>query len=115
MSDDLRSERAAMSDDLRSERTATSSDGVVLVGGSGSIGRALTPLLRGAGTKVTVLDRHCPLDPDVGWVECDLLVDDVLLPPGDVVVLPGADDSGGCRPWRLALDLAVTAARLARP
>jgi dTDP-4-amino-4,6-dideoxygalactose transaminase/nucleoside-diphosphate-sugar epimerase len=89
---------------------------VVLVGGAGFVGRAVTPVLRDSGARVVVVDRRPPRhDPEsraVGWVECDLLTDEVVLPPGELVILAGSGDPRPRWPWTLPLDIALTTARL---
>jgi len=89
----------------------------VLVGGSGFIGSVVAERLRCAGASVDVVDRRRPpprLDPlGIRWLECDLLVDDIDLPPGHVVVLAGNGSPRPRWPWTLPLDIAVTTARLA--
>ena len=89
---------------------------VVLVGGAGFLGRAVTPVLRDSGARVVVVDRRPPRqDPEnraVGWVECDLLTDEVVLPPGELVILAGSGDPRPRWPWTLPLDIALTTARL---
>jgi dTDP-4-amino-4,6-dideoxygalactose transaminase/nucleoside-diphosphate-sugar epimerase len=89
----------------------------VLVGGSGFVGTALAGVLRAAGAEVLIVDRRRPPGRTsalgVSWVDCDLLVDEIVLPPGDVVVLVG---NGNPRPrwlWTLPLEIALTTARLA--
>lgn len=51
-------------------------------------------------------------DPGVQWLPCDLLTDDVTLPAGEVVILAGNSDPRQRWPWTLALELAVSTARL---
>ncbi len=89
----------------------------VLVGGSGFVGSVAVERLVEAGASVDIVDRRSPprrLEAlGVRWLECDLLVDEIVLPPGRVVLLAG---SGMPRPrwlWTLPLDLALTTARLA--
>jgi dTDP-4-amino-4,6-dideoxygalactose transaminase len=86
----------------------------VLVGMSGGIGRDLIGLLCDADARVTVVDAEAP-HPDcadrVRWIACDLLSEDVELPPGRVVLLLGGDDAPRW-PWRAALEASVPTARL---
>jgi dTDP-4-amino-4,6-dideoxygalactose transaminase/nucleoside-diphosphate-sugar epimerase len=88
----------------------------VLVGGAGFIGTAATRVLRDSGARVVVVDR-CPprchaADPAVTWIQCDLLIDQIALPDGEVVILAGTGDPRPRWPWTLPLDIAVTTARL---
>lgn len=88
---------------------------VVVVGGSGFIGRHIVGALLSAGHRVTSLDRRpAPYDrPNLRAETVDLLRDPVMLPPGRVIVAAGASDPRTPHPWTLACDNAVTAARLA--
>jgi dTDP-4-amino-4,6-dideoxygalactose transaminase len=69
-----------------------------------------------SGYGVIVVDRWAPASlrtsPTIRWIEADLLVDDVSLPDGRVVLLQGNSDRSVEPPWRLALDNAITTARL---
>jgi dTDP-4-amino-4,6-dideoxygalactose transaminase/nucleoside-diphosphate-sugar epimerase len=89
----------------------------VLVGGSGFVGSVTAERLLRGGAAVEVVDRRRPparLEAlGVRWLECDLLVDEVDLPPGHVVVLVGNGSPRPRWPWTLPLDIAVTTARLA--
>jgi dTDP-4-amino-4,6-dideoxygalactose transaminase/nucleoside-diphosphate-sugar epimerase len=88
----------------------------VLVGGSGFVGSVAAERLRGAGASVVIIDRRPPprrLDAlGVRWLECDLLVEEIELPPGRVVVLVGNGNPRPRWPWTLPLDIALTTARL---
>jgi len=98
------------------ERGRGRPDAFVLVGGSGFVGTAATGVLRERGAHVTVVDRRPPRrprdDPAVTWIGCDLLTDGIDLPDGRVVILVGNGDPRPRWPWTLALDIAVTTARL---
>jgi dTDP-4-amino-4,6-dideoxygalactose transaminase/nucleoside-diphosphate-sugar epimerase len=92
---------------------------LILVGGSGFIGTAITPLLLQDGRQVVIIDRlrpRCDAHPALRWVPCDLLTDDLAgdgaLPPGHVVLLAGNGDPRPRWTWTLPLDIAVTTARL---
>jgi dTDP-4-amino-4,6-dideoxygalactose transaminase/nucleoside-diphosphate-sugar epimerase len=91
-------------------------DRFVLVGGAGFVGTAVTRVLRGRGAHVAVVDRRPPGrhadDAAVTWIECDLLTDGIDLPEGRVVILVGNGDPRPRWPWTLALDIAITTARL---
>jgi dTDP-4-amino-4,6-dideoxygalactose transaminase/nucleoside-diphosphate-sugar epimerase len=91
-------------------------DAFVLVGGAGFVGTAATGVLRDRGAHVAVVDRRPPRrhadDAAVTWIECDLLTDGIDLPAGRVVILVGNGDPRPRWPWTLALDIAVTTARL---
>ncbi len=86
---------------------------VVVVGGNGYIGRSVTQSLLRAGTAVTVLDRCPPVAPGPSWLAVDLLEEDAVLPPGRIVLAAGASLPRPRRPWTLALDNALSTARLA--
>ncbi len=89
---------------------------IVVVGGSGFIGRHLVEALLAAGHPVTSIDRHRPHrapHPHLRTLQVDLLRDPLDLPPGRVVVAAGASDPRTLHPWTLALDNAVATARLA--
>ncbi|MFE4861496.1 SDR family oxidoreductase [Streptomyces sp. NPDC056670] len=56
---------------------------ILVTGGTGTLGRQVVPLLRGAGHPVRVLSRHAgPVADGVDYVACDLLdgtgVDDAV-------------------------------------
>jgi dTDP-4-amino-4,6-dideoxygalactose transaminase/nucleoside-diphosphate-sugar epimerase len=92
---------------------------LILVGGSGFIGTAVTPLLRRQGSEVVVVDRLPPgadVSDGVRWLPRDLLTDnlteDGALPPGHVVLLAGTGDPRPRWTWTLPLDIAMTTARL---
>jgi dTDP-4-amino-4,6-dideoxygalactose transaminase/nucleoside-diphosphate-sugar epimerase len=89
----------------------------VLVGGSGALGVHLAKAMASSGHRVIVVDGSAPvslrISPTMRWIEADLLADDVSLPDGRVVLLHGNSDHRMESPWRLALDNAITTARLA--
>ena len=90
---------------------------VVLIGGAGFIGTAVTRILHERGVNVAVVDRRRPrhrADSDaVRWIPCDLLMDELTLPDGRlVVILTGNADPRPRWPWTLPLDIAVTTGRL---
>lgn len=91
---------------------------MLLLGGSGFIGRAISDVLLAAGVAVTVVDRRPPprsvLAAGADHVRADLLTDIPDLPDGDVVVLLGAGDPRPRWPWTLALDGPVATARVLR-
>jgi len=61
----------------------------VVLGGSGFIGRGLTPSLEGRGYEVAVIDRRPPAGAKVQWIEADardLPTVAKALGPGDVLV-----------------------------
>ncbi len=88
----------------------------VLVGGSGFVGSATAAALRDAGCAVTVVDVAPPpdraLDAGAEWRRCDLLVDDIDLPPGDVVLFVGNGDPRTRWQWHQPLQTVVTTGRL---
>jgi nucleoside-diphosphate-sugar epimerase len=89
----------------------------VLVGGSGFVGSAAATGLIDQGWQVTVIDVAPPprrlLDRGVDWRRCDLLVDDLQLPDGDVVLLHGTGDPRNRWAWHQPLQTVVTTGRLA--
>lgn len=89
----------------------------VLVGGSGFVGTATAAALRVAGCAVTVVDVVPPpdraLDAGVEWRRCDLLVDDIELPDGDIVLFVGNGDPRTRWRWHQPLQTVVTTGRLA--
>lgn len=96
---------------------ATPPSAAVLVGGSGFVGSATAAALRVAGCAVTVVDVVPPpdraLDAGVEWRRCDLLVDDIELPDGDVVLFVGNGDPRTRWRWHQPLQTVVTTGRLA--
>ena len=87
----------------------------VVIGGSGFIGTAVSASLAAKGADVVIVDRHPPssrLSHAVTWQQADLLTDPVVLPEGRVVLTFGAAEPRPAWPWTLALDNAVTTARL---
>lgn len=82
----------------------------VVVGAAGFLGAEVVRQLAAAGHRVTGIDRQ-PMD----WADsitADLLVDDLSLPPGDVIVAAGSSQPRVRHPWTIALDNAITTARL---
>jgi dTDP-4-amino-4,6-dideoxygalactose transaminase/nucleoside-diphosphate-sugar epimerase len=87
----------------------------VLVGGSGLVGSHIASRLVDQGRQVVVVDKQPPAEATgVEYCALDLLTDDVVIPEGRVVVLAGSAEPFPAQPWTLALDIAVTSARLAR-
>ena len=88
----------------------------VLVGGAGFVGSATASGLLARGWEVTVVDVTPPpadlLDRGVAWQFCDLLVDDVWLPEGEVVVFVGNGDPRTRWLWHQPLQTVVTTGRL---
>ena len=88
----------------------------VLVGGAGFVGSATASGLLARGWEVTVVDVTPPpadlLDRGVAWQCCDLLVDDVWLPEGEVVVFVGNGDPRTRWLWHQPLQTVVTTGRL---
>ena len=88
----------------------------VLVGGSGFVGSATAATLRTRGWDVAVVDVAEPpvrvLDAGATWRQCDLLVDDVCLPEGEVVLLVGNGDPRTRWAWHQPLQTVVTTGRL---
>jgi dTDP-4-amino-4,6-dideoxygalactose transaminase/nucleoside-diphosphate-sugar epimerase len=85
----------------------------VVTGGAGFVGSAICRRLHDAGEDVVAIDAVASASP---WraLERDLLVDDATLPEGRVVLALGSSNPRALRPWTLALDNAITTARLAR-
>ncbi len=98
------------------QRDEGSSRAAVLVGGSGFVGSATASALRAEGWQVTVVDLSPPpaaaLDDGVEWRRCDLLVDDISLPDGDVVLFVGNGDPRTRWLWHQPLQTVVTTGRL---
>ncbi len=87
----------------------------VVIGGSGFIGTAVSASLAARGADVVIVDRHPPskrLSHGVTWQQTDLLTDPIVLPEGRVVLTFGTSEPRPAWPWTLALDNAVTTARL---
>src|SRR5690349_3563657 len=88
----------------------------VLVGGAGTLGSLLARELLAMNFGVSIVDSHPPLSDlqtrGVTWLAADLLTEEVILPPGDVVILLGSEKPHPRWLWTLALDGAVATARL---
>lgn len=84
----------------------------VVAGGAGFVGAAVCRQLTASAAEVTSLDLHPP-PPGVVHQPVDLLADKLCLPPGRVVLAFGRSTPRPVHPWTLALDNAVTTARLA--
>lgn len=86
----------------------------VVVGGNGFVGSEVCRQIRHRGETASVVDLQPgstePLD---GYVRCDVLVDEIELPPGRVVLALGRSMPRQLRPWTLVLDNTITTARLA--
>lgn len=93
---------------------ATAGESVVVVGGSGFVGAAISARAIEAGLSVTVVDRRRPHLPSeiVCWQEADVLVDEVRLPEGPVVLATGGGHPRPRWPWTLALETCLCTARL---
>jgi dTDP-4-amino-4,6-dideoxygalactose transaminase/nucleoside-diphosphate-sugar epimerase len=85
---------------------------IILVGGAGFLGRSLIPQLARADSAIFVVDRDAALSPSSTQVRLDLLVDDVVLPAGDVILLVGSGNPRPRWPWTLPLEIVFTTARL---
>ena len=88
----------------------------VLVGGSGFVGSTTAMTLRSRGWGVTIVDVASPpdfvLDSGAAWRRCDLLVDDVCLPDGEVVLLVGNGNPRTRWSWHQPLQTVLTTGRL---
>lgn len=88
----------------------------VLVGGAGFVGSATAVGLRERGCDVTVIDVNRPpdrvLEAGARWQRCDLLLDDLCLPDGDVVLLVGNGDPRTRWSWHQPLQTVITTGRL---
>jgi dTDP-4-amino-4,6-dideoxygalactose transaminase/nucleoside-diphosphate-sugar epimerase len=92
-------------------------DSLVLLGGSGSVGSAITEALLSLGRDVTVVDRHPPpaklVASGAQWIMADVLTDELPpLPPGEVAILLGLSDARPRWPWTLPVAVAVATARI---
>src|SRR6185437_555346 len=85
----------------------------VVVGGAGFVGRAVCDHLLERGDSVSVIDVNPPVQ-GVRWLPGDVLTDDLLLPPGRVILAQGSSMPRPLRPWTLAMDNAMSTARLRR-
>ena len=84
----------------------------VVVGGSGFLGTAVIGRALADGHRVVSLDRRPSTDHRVESRSVDLLVDDLTLPPGDVLLVAGSSQPRVRHPWTMVLDNAITTARL---
>lgn len=84
----------------------------VVTGGAGFVGAAVCRRLASSAVDVTSLDLRLP-PPGVAHQPVDLLADELRLPPGRIVLAFGRSTPRPVHPWTLALDNAVTTARLA--
>jgi dTDP-4-amino-4,6-dideoxygalactose transaminase/nucleoside-diphosphate-sugar epimerase len=90
---------------------------VLLFGGSGFIGRAVTAVLLSRGRDVTVVDRRPPpadlVSRGARWVAADVLTGELpVLPDGEVAIMLGSSDPRPRWPWTLPVTNAVATARI---
>jgi dTDP-4-amino-4,6-dideoxygalactose transaminase/nucleoside-diphosphate-sugar epimerase len=88
---------------------------MIVIGGSGFLGTAVTHACLARGRDVVTLDRHPPRGlPRAGVtpMQVDILTDHVVLPPGHVSLVAGNSDPRTIRPWQLVLDNAIATARV---
>src|SRR4051794_7883706 len=108
---------AVLASPPRRRRSVHEREEYVVLGGAGFVGSRTAAILREHGARVVVVDRNPPPAElsrrGVPWIEADVLVDEVELPPGHVVLALG---NGNPRPrwtWTLPLDVALSTARVA--
>jgi dTDP-4-amino-4,6-dideoxygalactose transaminase/nucleoside-diphosphate-sugar epimerase len=92
------------------EQVRTTGGGLVVVGGAGFVGRAIAA--RPGPARVAVVDARPPREPAACFVQADLLEDELVLPPGRVVLAHGSSLPRPRRPWLLPYLNALTTARL---
>jgi dTDP-4-amino-4,6-dideoxygalactose transaminase/nucleoside-diphosphate-sugar epimerase len=88
---------------------------MIVIGGSGFLGTAVTNACLARGRDVFSVDRNPPRGfPREGLtpMQIDVLTDEVVLPPGHVALVAGNSDPRTSRPWQLVLDNAIATARL---
>ncbi len=86
----------------------------VVVGGAGFVGAAICRELAAHGCSPHIIDRAPPRQPgNWSWSRTDLLKDSITLPAGRIVLTQGSSLPRPIRPWTLALDNAMSTARLA--
>jgi len=91
------------------------SEVLIVVGSSGFLGTAVTEACLAHGRQVVAVDRSpARTSPRLGVapMQIDVLTDDLVLPPGHVVLAAGNSDPRTNRPWQLVLDNAIATARL---
>jgi dTDP-4-amino-4,6-dideoxygalactose transaminase/nucleoside-diphosphate-sugar epimerase len=91
------------------------SDDLIVVGGSGFLGTAVTRRGLARGCRVVVVDRRpvpLPPHPAMTQLRVDLLTDEVALPAGRLVLLAGNSELRTRRPWELVADNVLPTARL---
>lgn len=85
----------------------------IVVGGAGFVGAAVCAHLRKRDDTAVSVDLHVDSSaPSASSISCDVLVDDIAMPPGRVVLALGRSMPRPVRPWTLMLDNAVATARL---
>jgi dTDP-4-amino-4,6-dideoxygalactose transaminase/nucleoside-diphosphate-sugar epimerase len=86
----------------------------IVLGGASPLGCAITAHLLGRGERIVVVDTEPPpyADPRVSWLPCDVLLEDVELPPGPLVLLSDIDGTETPRPWAAPYRTALPVARL---
>ncbi|MBV9057695.1 MAG: DegT/DnrJ/EryC1/StrS family aminotransferase [Pseudonocardiales bacterium] len=87
----------------------------VLIGGSGFIGRKVCVSLLRSGNEVVVIDKCHPGHEHkrLRWLQADILIDELDLPPGRVVLMAGCACPRPRRLWTLPFLNAIGTARLA--